>query len=391
MATNSETKLLIDLGWLRELDKGYQPFVRDVLSVAEMEQDYRPNAWRKIGERHNNMLAFLDAYVVTDHFICDRWAWLAAQGDRQDLNIPEAIKNIIQRENAEPAVYQSALEAAKQCRDDLERMGKNNPRLDALFKDMSKGFGQKDFLTDQLDWAQFIDRNKGFSLPLKGSLRFFSDSSGAHDVLRVFFYQAFAGQMNVMPFLSPHKLKILDTLDRRLEESVHQSVTKKVHSSMIGPGADTCFFEDVDIPPLTAMILHSAVNSGRDVMDVAFEIRNSENAKKYRQFLAELVELRHQCSVSRAAVPMLARKLRELTDLAQHWGQQGSAGHGVNYVLRTLRPGRVAGLAVPALAIPEFKFISVMFGALGFGRLAIKDPLLTKSKGHIAFVSSWYR
>ena len=220
---------------------------------------------------------------------------------------------------------------------------------------------------------------------------------------RAFFYAELANELGVGVLPRPSAGETFaDTLCTSYAQCAHRLVQDKLKAfdTQMRPAELKILF-----PPLAQKIAWMSLREGRAAIDIAAELRESPNAKAYRQYVAELqAELRD--TVQSADAPLLRKKgdainrlQGDFDRLVSKWADDGAANEGVRYQTRNLRIQIIPAIlsAATYFSTRDFKaaasaagLSNVLLTAMFGNTIVVRDPILWGGEKYLSFVADWY-
>jgi hypothetical protein len=220
-------------------------------------------------------------------------------------------------------------------------------------------------------WADALG-HRGLRIP---SILTDSNNSPA----RALFYLELAGRAGVPLLLSPQKDRWVTTGREKVRQFAHELVVSKVETQLqarIDDQITGLFSRTVSVPlaPVSRMILRRATDERKSLLDVAIEIRESREAKTFRNWLVELNKA--LASGYEAGLVKAHAELKKLESLVDAWLKVGDVKQGIEYEPRSVNIGE----------IPVIGWIVKM---AGIRAISVNDPILNPNRVY-RFISQWY-
>lgn len=178
-------------------------------------------------------------------------------------------------------------------------------------------------------------------------------------------------------YFSPHPIRhkfLRDIVYERSKTMASEIVTyfdQKICQSESGQFANI----NVKIPPVVEHCLYFAKNNNLSIPHSIMEIRNSKNARKFREFCSnidsELRELNPRKKVS-----VYQKIFKDVDRLCVSWKED--LKEKVNYQQRNI-------------ALSKIPLFGKVFEILDIKNVVVKDPIIHQSKPHFLFINDLYR
>ncbi|MGK7950267.1 MAG: hypothetical protein AB4368_16165 [Xenococcaceae cyanobacterium] len=210
-----------------------------------------------------------------------------------------------------------------------------------------------------------------------------AESRNDNALMRAIFYLEVGRITNAPLGMSSSKTEVLNELEQVCKNTLHESIVrltseplKEKWNNLLSKGESVVL--RLNSPPIIAMILQKSLFEKKSLVESAYEIRDSREAKEYRKWLHELHQKQLNSSMS-GNRNQYYQELEKLKGVAEEWSSHNDVRHLVDYKIRKINLSR----------LPHIGWIMSVFSTIH--PFVIKDPILNTPPGYLAFISSWYR
>ena len=204
-------------------------------------------------------------------------------------------------------------------------------------------------------------------------------STGGDTLCRVLFYLEFGKHISDVPLLGPGKRRWLEIIGKGLELSLHEVISKMFDKTVLAPllaQMPKAFGSTkLQTPPIAELILKKGIAEGLTLLEAAILIRDTQIAVDYRGMLSEL---RSHLRRGRSGMLEAQKALVGLDKIAESWASYNDPTIGVSRQPRTI-------------SFEKVPVIGELLKAADMSKLEIRDLILERPPGYLAFLSSWYR
>lgn len=177
-------------------------------------------------------------------------------------------------------------------------------------------------------------------------------------------------------YYSPHpsrEIYISDVVSKYTKQ-VASKIISYVDNKIFSAEIDGFAKVDIFLPPILEHVISFSVKNNMSISDSILEIRNSRNAKIFREYCSNLDdELSH--SLPRKQIKIYKSLLNDLNSLCDKW--KNDLDDGVKYKKRKI-------------SLAKIPYIGRLLEVAGIDGCIVKDPMLTKKEKYFLFLNELY-
>jgi hypothetical protein len=184
---------------------------------------------------------------------------------------------------------------------------------------------------------------------------------------RAHFYLELARELgiplNIDPVRSAYLLATLGKANEAFPGGVPARVVQDFINRITAEEKDDLFVFDLTIPPVAELVLRTAQRRRISLGTAVLEVRNSKNAKTFRDWCSRLFSLREEGGIG---VRNESRRMKaEFTKACETWASD--AAEGVDYKTRKISLG-------------DLPLVGKILKAVNMDEFLIKDPVISSSR-----------
>jgi hypothetical protein len=367
VAATKQHALIVDVSTLDSLADAHQQEIDNKFIVTNRNPDtILPNAIQYLqGSRTlQEYLMFLESLVLFDVLLFDKHAAVVAR-----VEIPPELSPFVQGIDVPTDIYHRAAVAVEEAKRKL-RDEKTPPSIRSLTSLSQLGAEDPFWSGGEKRLHDRFVREHVVGIP--PTLANTDDSLG-----RALFYLEFSRALDTPCRLSSGKRDWLSIIREAVRPTVHEILAKCVDEEVKkAVGEFLAAGPDLPCGPVAEMILRDSIFRREPLSSAAIRIRQSDQgAKEYRQLLAEL---REELGKGRSGWKRVGEVLNQIRRVTQIWSRT------LDFRLEVTRKER-------KLKLEKLPVIGELLSFAGMDEMTIKDIVLNKPPGYLAFISRWYK
>jgi len=309
-------------------------------------------------------LILLEHLVLFDLILFDKHAATVA-----GATISRDLSSFIKAVDVPTVVYQKASKAVDEVKKKLiDKL--TQPQIESLIKPSPLGGGDPFWSGGEKRLHDRFEEENIRGIPR--SLANTNDSLG-----RALFYLEVSRALRTPCSLSGGKSLWLSTIRETILPTVHEKIAqlidneiKKAVGELIAAGPD------LPCGPVAEMVLRDSIFKKEPLSATAIRIREEDtDAKDYRQLLAEL---RMEIDKGRFGWKRVGEIMKQLKRVAEIWSSSQDFRLEVSRKKRTLK-------------LDKLPLIGDLLSFASMDEVEIRDVLLNKPPGYLAFIAKWYQ